>query len=373
MASAHFYDLDIAEQEKRFLRQLESPCVTPRVPMMAPLPPADYVPRPEEFAALKAALLDPQGEPVAITSALKGAGGYGKTTLAKALCADDAIQDAYHDGILWVTLGESPGEPQGRIEDLIHVLQGHRESFATRDAALARLAEILADRRCLLVIDDVWARGDAEPFLQAGPRCARLLTTRNADTLPPDAVDIRVDQMQADQAVQLLQEGLPPIDPAISRRLAARLGEWPLLLKLVNGALRERVNRLSAPLTDALSYIEKRLDKHGLAAFDAADARAREEAVAKTLGLSLDLLPAEDRERLNELAVFPEDVSIPVQTVELLWQQTAALDEIDTEDLLQRLFRLSLLLELDLAERTLRLHDVVRTWLRREMGVAPAG
>ena len=30
--------------------------------------------------------------------------------------------------------------------------------------------------------------------------------------------------------------------------------------------------------------------------------------------------------------------------------------------------RLSLLLELDLAERTARLHDVIRTWLRREMG-----
>lgn len=58
MASAHFYDLDIAEQERRFIRQLESPCTTPRVPMMAPPLPVDYVPRPEEFAALKAALLD---------------------------------------------------------------------------------------------------------------------------------------------------------------------------------------------------------------------------------------------------------------------------------------------------------------------------
>ena len=27
MASAHFYDLDIEEQEKRFIRQLEGPCV----------------------------------------------------------------------------------------------------------------------------------------------------------------------------------------------------------------------------------------------------------------------------------------------------------------------------------------------------------
>ena len=46
----------------------------------------------------------------------------------------------------------------------------------------------------------------------------------------------------------------------------------------------------------------------------------------------------------------------------------SAADEIDTEDLLQRLFRLSLLLKLDLAERNARLHDVVRPWLRREIG-----
>ena len=31
MASANFYDLDIAEQWWRFVRQLESPCATPRV------------------------------------------------------------------------------------------------------------------------------------------------------------------------------------------------------------------------------------------------------------------------------------------------------------------------------------------------------
>ena len=110
--------------------------------MMAPSPPADYVPRPDEFAALKAALLDPRGEPVAITSALKGAGGYGKTTLAKALCADNAIQDAYHDGMLWVTLGENPGEPQGRIEDLITIsMRRSASSSSSLDAAASRLAK----------------------------------------------------------------------------------------------------------------------------------------------------------------------------------------------------------------------------------------
>ena len=368
MASAHFYDLGIAEQWKRLLRQLESPCTTQRVPMMAPPPPVDFVARPDEFAALKAALLDERGEPVAITSALKGAGGYGKTTLAKALCADGDILDAYHDGVLWVTLGERPGDPQGRIEDLIHVLRGRRESFATRDTALARLGELLADRRCLLVIDDVWHRGDAEPFLRVGPSCAQLLTTRDSATLPDEVRDIRVDELSTEQAVELLQTGLPVADPARLRALSTRLGEWPLLLKLANSTLRERVNRLRAPLPDALVHVERLLDRRGLTAFDPGNARSREEAVGITLDLSLDVLSDAERTRLNELAVFPEDLAIPLPAIELLWRQTAGIDELDTEDTLRRLFALSLLLDLDLTDRTARLHDVIRSWLRHRLG-----
>jgi hypothetical protein len=66
------------------------------------------VQRPLEFDALKKQLLDSKGDAVAITAALRGAGGYGKTTLARALAHDPDIQDAYFDGILWVELGERP-------------------------------------------------------------------------------------------------------------------------------------------------------------------------------------------------------------------------------------------------------------------------
>ena len=76
--------------------------------MMAPEPPADFVQRPTEFDALKRKLLDAKGDAVAITAALRGAGGYGKTTLAKALAHDPDIEDAYFDGILWAGLAKSP-------------------------------------------------------------------------------------------------------------------------------------------------------------------------------------------------------------------------------------------------------------------------
>ena len=57
----------------------------------APEPPIDFVRRPAEFQALKSKLLDARGDAVAISAALKGAGGYGKTTLAKALAHDPDI------------------------------------------------------------------------------------------------------------------------------------------------------------------------------------------------------------------------------------------------------------------------------------------
>ena len=79
------YDLKIPEKHDLLMRVLAGPSCQNRVPMMAPEPPVDFVQRPVEFEALKRKLLDAKGDAVAITAALCGAGGYGKTTLAKAL------------------------------------------------------------------------------------------------------------------------------------------------------------------------------------------------------------------------------------------------------------------------------------------------
>ena len=54
--------------------------------------------------------------------------------------------EAFYDGILWVTLGESPDDLTGRVEDLIDILSSERSGFAGLDAAASRLVELLADR-----------------------------------------------------------------------------------------------------------------------------------------------------------------------------------------------------------------------------------
>src|SRR5437588_4374673 len=338
MRSTHFYDID--HEWQKLVNDLNTRCQQARVPFMVEDLPADYVARPREFEALIDKLLDQQREePVAITAALRGAGGYGKTTMAKALCHDERIQQAFDDGILWVTLGENPGDLVGKVEDLIYTLNKERPGFTGIDAAGARLAELLAERDILLVVDDVWDGMHLKPFLQGGTRCARLITTRNEDVLPAHAQSLVVDAMQPGEAVQLLSSGLQAeaftaTDMLALRALVARLGEWALLLKLANSVLRERVGRGEA-LPNALLYLNRALDRRGLTAFDAENAQARDAAVSATLRVSFDLLSREQYARYQEVAIFPKDVDIPLRALQKLWGATGGLDDFDTEELCQ--------------------------------------
>ncbi len=373
MRSAHFYDID--HEWQKLVNDLNTRCQQARVPFMVEDLPADYVPRPQEFEALIEKLLDQQrDEPVAITAALRGAGGYGKTTMAKALCHDERIQQAFDDGILWVTLGENPGNLVGKVEDLIYLLNQERPGFTVSHAAGARLAELLADRDILLVVDDVWDAMHLKPFLQGGKRCARLVTTRNEDVLPANTQSLMVDAMQPGEAVQLLSSGLQTApftakEMLALRALVARLGKWALLLKLANGVLRDRVGR-GESLANALVYLNRALDRRGLTAFDAQNALARDAAVSATLRVSFELLRGELYARYQELAVFPEDVAIPLATLEKLWGATGGLDDFDTEEICRTLYRHSLLLNFDLATHTIRLHDVIRNYLQKAVGAA---
>ncbi len=382
IANLHIDDLDYDAARKKFtsrgqwqkfINHLNTPCQTPRVPFMTEDLPANFVRRPREFEELVKLLLDEKREePVAITAALQGAGGFGKTTLAKALCHDERIQAAFDDGILWTTLGENPGDVTGKVVDLIEVLTGARPGFQEVESASARLRELLADRDILMVIDDAWDASHLRPFINGGPRCARLITTRNLATVPGKTHPVNVDAMQQSEAVRLLAAGL---DDAGQRErlghLAKDLGEWPLLLQLVNSALRERMQLQNQPIGAALDYIEKALAKRGLTAFDVRDSQAREQAVSKTVGVSLELLSTPEHQRFAELAIFPEDTAVPLATVVQLWKATGALAEVEAEfeaeEMCARLHRLSLLQSFDLATRELRLHDVMRKFLGHQL------
>jgi predicted ATPase len=163
---------------------------------------------------------------------------------------------------------------------------------------------------------------DLRPFLRGGMKTVRLVTTRIDSVLPEGTIRQRVDAMQGSEALRLLAGGLSP--DQVSRegrslaKLAARLGEWAQLLKIVNGFLRDRVANARQSLTEAIVGVNKRLDVKGLVAFDSRNETDRTKAVALTIDVSLELLSEPEQVCFGQLGAFPEDVDIPVGIVELV-------------------------------------------------------
>jgi hypothetical protein len=256
---------DIAEPERwtNLVRILQGPGAIKRAPWMPGHLPDNFVPRPAEYKALKDAVLSQRpGQTVALTTALAGAGGYGKTILANALCRDPDIRFEFTDGIIRVEIGKERTDVMPLVNDLIEKLdpQGKRPGFQDIVTASEHLGELLGESRLLLVIDDVWQEAQLRPFLRGGPNCVRLVTTRLPHVLPASCVPIKIDEMRKAEAASLIATGLPVTgDPAARLQLAAlsdRLGNWAQMLSIANGWLRARVGRdeelSDAPLSGSL-------------------------------------------------------------------------------------------------------------------------
>ena len=344
----------------------------PAVPLQAPAPAADHVPRRTELETLKGHLLADDGtdgdgkqkyQLLPNTVGLHGIGGAGKTTLARLLCADGEVRRACRDGILWVPIGKHPPEPRAQIADLVAALEGDCDGCSTLPGARARLQAALAGKTILLVLDDVWDEAQIRDIVEVSTNCARLITTRNTLTLPFEAILVDVGTMNAEDAGQLLAAGLPAgAEPGIAS-LARHLGHWPVLLRLANRALRQRVIVQKTPLSKALDAVERDLTRKGVLAFDPAQSAVeRDQAVAATVEASLELLDADERRRYTELAIFPQDVPIPLARAAELWQLTSGLASDAAEELVTgRLDPLSLL-DYNGESDTLHLHEMLRSY-----------
>lgn len=360
MSRAHFYDLE--KEWPNFVGHLKGSCEEERVPFMAPELPVGHVERRAEITRLLDSVRDSEENPIVGTMAVHGAGGFGKTTLAAALCHDDEVLTAFSNGILWVTLGENP-DVKGGLTKLYAALTGERPAFVDGEEATTRLRERLADKNCLLVIDDAWNSSHVRPFLQAGKSLSCLVTTRNREIAAEADRRLPIAEMTVDEAVGMLTGRLEtkPADLGPFQEMAERLGEWPLLLRLAAATLRQRLQRGDS-VEGALAYLEQGLDKRGFTVFDQRDPKERNQAVAKTMEVSLGHLEETEKDRYFELSIFPDDVEIPFSAVGVLWGE----GEFETENLLDRLDDLSLL-DMDLRTHSARLHDVIRAFIGQRM------
>ncbi|MFI6649400.1 NB-ARC domain-containing protein [Streptomyces sp. NPDC050529] len=349
-------------------------------PPAAPPLPGWVVDRPTEVQRAVSALRRGRTRAVGITTALHGAGGFGKTTLADLVCLDRRVRRRFNQRIYHITIGRdvrTRAAIAAKANEIAGFITGQTPAYEDPRRAGEHLGRLLDQRpRCLLVIDDVWSEGQLAPFLIGGRACARLVTTRVPAALPDGSLPVVVDQMSAEQARQLLTWEMPALHDELADDLLAVTGRWPLLLRLINRLLHEVGPSATEVNAEAARLLHRLLNRGPTAAdrdqYTAIDLSAPDErnrAVGATMRAGTQLLGSGGEIRFAEMGIFAEDEPIPVDLISRLWEATGGLGRAEGRRLCTRLVRLSLASRSE-DGTTLILHDVIRDYLRAELGEA---
>ena len=221
---------------------------------------------------------------------LIGPGGSGKTRLALQLAAD--VADEYPDGVFWV--------PLQAVRDPELVLPAVASAVGAKGA---RLSDHIADRKLLLLLDNLEQVVEAAPLLAEAlsemPNI-KLITTSREPLRIQGEQRYPVEPLPEDDAVSLFNERASAVNRSFQptqsvAEICRRLDGLPLALELA--AARVAVLHPDALLT--------RLE-HSLPVltYGARDAPERHRTLRATLDWSFDLLGPEEQAHFARLGVF---------------------------------------------------------------------
>ncbi|MCZ8359737.1 MAG: NB-ARC domain-containing protein [Microcystis sp. LE19-388.1G] len=288
----------------------------------APPKPSYFVERPEVSIELKKLLLSETTEKTGtlVISAIYGLGGIGKSTLAAALAQEKEVQAYFPDGIFWATLGQQP-DILSFLHGWIQALGDYNFKPTGIDAASLHLRTLLADKKALLVVDDLWNVEDIDPFRVAVNQCKLLVTTREVPV--KGAIRYDLDVMTESQSLALLtsylKHELNLADQKQAKILAKIVGYLPLALELTAAQIEDGIPwaELIEDLRAEIAHLEI-LDR--LEAGDTANEEKRKHySLIACFNLSLKRLNGQKLRQFSWLGVLPDDVTITEKMATTLW------------------------------------------------------
>jgi len=355
-----FRDDDDYEQRLETLaRQLSEPVPPMGKLVSVPSLPAHFLEREDRLRALKQSVMADLVRPQVVTgtqarTGVHGMGGIGKSVLATALARDTEVRRAFPDGVIWVEVGQEPTVAQLQRE-VAHAL-GDPGLFETPSEGKGKLAELLANRAVLLVLDDVWEPGHAEAFDVLGPRCRMVMTTRDASLITAlGGTEHQVHLLTEAESRHLLAEWADQPEEALPAEALQILDECdglPLALALCGALARE--GDPWADLLEALQEAELEFLDHPHG------------NMLRTLKVSVDRLTEDEAARFAELRAFPADETVPEDAVVTLWTHTGEMRARHARRLLATL-KSRALVQVDgvAPNRRVSLHDLVRDYTAR--------
>ena len=238
-----------------------------------------------------------------VTVTIRGIGGIGKSTIAKAVCYEQSIKEYFTDGFLWISL--TP--PHNVTDELCKIYNKltnqpiERSQSFVKEKIKSHLNS--CSYKLLVILDDVWEAEDALAYVEVFHGCKILLTTRKSviNSKIPTNNPIDIKPMELDEAVRLLTsriDAFKTLDDSarvMMYKLAEYLYCWPLLLNLVRTQLYVYCTEWKMSPNKAMTLATQKLSK----SFTVFDETSREKAVKICLDTSLNLLPEQDTRVLH--------------------------------------------------------------------------
>ncbi|WP_440103956.1 BTAD domain-containing putative transcriptional regulator [Streptosporangium sp. H16] len=270
--------------------------------------------------------------------AVTGPPGVGKSATAVQLA--HRVRDRFPDGQLFARLGRN-GEPRDPAEVLAELLEATGMSRSAipegREQLAAAFRSRLADRRVLLVFDDVIDAEQVQPLLPGTPGCAVVITSRYMLPTLAGAVSARLGGLTEPESITMLERMIGDArirrEPKAARRIAAACGHLPLALRISGAKLNMRPLASLSSFADRLEDRRRCLDELRVGGLDVRHSLRQSyialDAPARSAFRRLGLLPDAEVSPWTMAALTGSDEQLTDQLIEASLLEPSGLNAMD--------------------------------------------
>ncbi|XP_062088185.1 disease resistance RPP13-like protein 4 [Humulus lupulus] len=257
--------------------------------------------------------------------AIVGMGGLGKTTIAQKIFHDNEVLGRF-DKMIWVSVSKAYSK-ENVVRSMLERLGRNVSGIGSNSHLLREVQQVLADKACLIVMDDVW-QIDVEWWTNlcsvfpkgGGKRSSIIITTRNegvANDMGVESSRIHKPNTLNDEHSWALfskfafssRKGAcsDPIFEKLGKDITRKCGGLPLAIKTIGALLAAKIDHLHEWREISKSF-HSQLTTGG-----------KNSSVMASLQLSYDELPTCLKQCLLCFSIYPEDFEIRAEQLIHWW------------------------------------------------------